>query len=549
MLADEAMAMALVPWACPCDFGPERRYRLEELIAYGRRSFVYRARDSRLSSTGFDAQVVIKITPPLAYVAPTGDQPGQSGRSGLENDALSTRRVTHPNVLRVIDHGEDESGAIYLVSEYVDGGSLAERVVPWAPRDAARFMATLSRAVQAAHMAGVIHCDLKPSNILLTRDGEPKLADFDLSFSPVNQDETHRGNLAFMSPEQFHQEENALTPSADVYGLGGLLHWLLSGTLPHGSTPDEIVAFHRAQRQVPRAAVENDLARICSRALERRRADRYGSAQALADDLERWLSLQPIEWTKPGTLKRTGLLVRRHPVRTGFLVAALAVGAAGSYVAYDKTVGARQRELATQVEINTKTQQELEVVRNRLKMIMRISAAAIGGGGQGSAERVLPSLFWLEYLRGEIVVNAKGEVELPAQRIDGLEKLIADAEAQGTAEQTDMRIARYALAGYLVDAGRGPEALRHVEWMESHWVPNLNSNDVVVLGVGALRECAQAQIEALSQPGNTQTIQRLQRLRERLVQDGRSASMVGIVERVIKHLTITTNEDATVHLP
>lgn len=531
MLADEALAIALVPWACPCDFGPGGRYRLEELIAFGRRSFVYRARDSHWSSAGHDEVVAIKITPPVQ-----GGH-GASGSVGIENDALATRRVSHANVLRVIDRGEDPSGASYLVSEFVDGGTLTERQVPWTPQDAARFVATLARAVQAAHMAGVVHCDLKPSNILLTRGGEPKLADFDLSFSPINRDDSFRGNMAFMSPEQFNQEENALTPSADVYGLGGILYWLLSGSYPHGTTPDEIVAFHRTRKSVSRLVVETDLARICARALERQRVDRYGSALALAEDLEHWLELRPIAWTKPSVLKRSRLLIRRSPVWTVLALVALVAVFAGSYIGYDKTVGSRRRELETQRTINETTQKELDRVRQRLMTVIRLASAAINTGGQGGTERVLPALFWMEYLRGQIVLNAKGEVDLPEKRIDGLEKIVADADANGTAEQTDHLIARYALAGYLVDAGRASDALVHVAWMESHWIPKLEKQDLIVLGIDTLKRCSQAEIDVLTESQAGKAVSGLRTLREGLVKDGRSDSLVAIVDRTIKHIS------------
>ncbi len=544
MLADEAMAAALVPWACPCEFGPDGRYQLEELIAFGRRSFVYRARDSRLSSSGFDAHVAIKITPrnPMPAVASSSEPVPHV--VGPEGDALAARRVTHPNVLQILDRGEDATGAKYLVAEFVDGGTLADRSAPWAPKDAAALVAILAHAVQAAHMAGVVHCDLKPANILLTKQGEPKLADFDLSFSPVNRDETHRGNLAFMSPEQFNQDENSLTPAADVYGLGGILFWLLTGEFPHGTTADEIVAFHRTQQRVRLPAIDSDLAMICGKAMERQRSNRYLSALGLAADLENWIAGRPIEWTRPSPWKRSWLLVRRNSLRTGLVLAALLASGAGAYITYDKTIGAKQRELATQAKMNANTQKELDAVRARLKFVMRTVSAAIGSGGSGSVERVLPSLFWMEFLRGQIVANAKGDVELPPQRIEGLEQIVQDADTRGTAMHTDMLMARFALTGYLVDAGRGSDALEQVQWMEAHWVPTLDPEDVVVLGVATLRQCAEIELDALRLPSTKPLIARLQSLRQRLIDDGRSASMVGIVERVVKRIKPTAKDAA-----
>lgn len=572
MLADEAMAVALVPWACPCDFGPGGRYRLEELIGIGRRSFVYRARDSRLSSAGFDAHVAIKITP-TSSSAPTPTPAPISGSSGpasstllksdvgvvgvagqramnrswdaaTDGDALAARRVTHPNVLQILDRGVDETGAHYLVAEYVDGGTLEDTQAPRLPEDAAKFVATLARAVQAAHMAGVVHCDLKPSNILLTREGVPKLADFDLSFSPANTDDTHRGNLAFMSPEQFDQEDNALTPSADVYGLGGILYWLLSGKMPHGDSVDEVVAFHRAKRPVPLPPVEPDLAAICAKALARERPARYESALSLADDLDRWLAHLPLPWTRPSIARKARLLARRSPMLVALGALALLATIPSAYIGYDKTIGERRREVEAQKAINEKTQQELEKVRAQLKLVIRSAAAATDYGGRGGVERILPSLYWLEWFRGQIVTNTRGEVEFPRQRIESLAQIIEEAEANGTAGHTDILVARFALAGYLVDDNNGAAALKHVEWLENHWAPKLDTNDVVVLSLSALRACAEAELAMLT-PSSSRSfdekietqLTRLRAVRDQLQTDGRPTVMLRIVERAIARMS------------
>lgn len=527
MLADEAMAESLVPWACPCDFGRGGRYRLEELIGMGRRSFVYRARDSHMSSAGFDAPVAIKITPASA---------------GSGADALAARRVSHPNVLQVIDRGVDEAGTSYLVAELVDGGTLAGEEVPWAAPKAVACVTKLARAVQAAHSAGVVHCDLKPSNILMTRSGEPKLADFDLSFSPVNRDQAQRGNLAFMAPEQFDAAENALAPAADVYGLGGLLYWLLSGRMPHGDSLEAIAAFHRERREVPPLSIERDLDAVVARALRRDRSERYDSAGALAVDLERWAQRLPIEWTHPGVVRRTRLLVARNPIRTALAVAGMLAVSAGSFILYDQTVGAQRREVATQARINETTKENLERLRAQLRFVVQGAAAALRTNASDGFERLLPSLFWLEEIRGRIIASAKGEIEAPPQRIESLQAMVEAAEGRGWGEHIDALIARYTLAGYLVQADRGLEAMRQVEWLEEHWAPRLAQGDIAALGLEAYRACAAAEIAVVEGSSLEEPLRALDRIEAKLHTDGRSFELPGMVQGVRRRIMDTTSK-------
>ena len=119
------------------------------------------------------------------------------------------------------------------------------------PRQAAAFIERIARGVHAAHMAGLVHCDLKPNNVVLSVAGEPKVADFGIAIRATDPgpavaaldesgDDEPLGNLAFMSPEQFRMEPGALTIPSDVYALGGMLYWMVTGELPNGSTPEEI---------------------------------------------------------------------------------------------------------------------------------------------------------------------------------------------------------------------------------------------------------------------------------------------------------------------
>ena len=195
-------------------------------------------------------------------------------------------------------------------------------------------MITLARAVQVAHDAGIIHRDLKPSNILFTEDGIPKITDFGLAKrleSDSRQTESGQimGSPSYMAPEQARGHTKDVGPAADVYALGAILYEMLTGRPPFkGETPietvrqvtdDEVVP---PSRLVPRVA--RDLETICLHCLNKEQSRRYGSARALAEDLESFLAGRPIKARRTPFWERGGKLARRHPVAAASLAAGLA---------------------------------------------------------------------------------------------------------------------------------------------------------------------------------------------------------------------------------
>jgi hypothetical protein len=352
----------------PSNFGPvmddgTQRYELTELLGEGAFGQVYLAVDRRLSEADHAALVSIKILPDTGRSA--------AGRQRLVDEATKARRIDHPNVVRVLDRGVSDQNENYIVYEYVAGGDLGRRVRGrrggLQPREAARLTAGLARGVHAAHMAGLVHCDLKPNNIVVTDEAEPKVADFGIAIrtettkvTPPAGERTDGerseplGNLAFMSPEQYRMEPGALTIPTDVYALGGMLYWLLTGTLPNGSTPDEIRVTHdlangRREPPSPRAVrreIDEDLDAICMRAMALRPQDRYSSAARLADDLDRWRQHEPIGWTRPRAARRLRLWAVRKPgLAIASVILALTV-MAGAVSLWRLAVVADQRRIA-----------------------------------------------------------------------------------------------------------------------------------------------------------------------------------------------------------
>ncbi len=280
----------------------------------------------------------------------------QTGRGDATNlsrfraEAGALARLTHPNIVQIHEVNQ-HAGRPYLVLEYVPGGTLRRECgPPQDPRRAAEVVRTLAGAVHFAHTQGVVHRDLKPGNVLLTRDGVPKVTDFGLAkFHAVLGDETAvmamgvptpsdqvLGTPQYMAPEQADGRLGAVGPRSDVYALGVILYELLTGRPPFdGPAPvevvrqllgEEVLSPDRLQPRLPR-----DLVTICLKCLEREPGRRYATAADLAEDLRRFLKREPIKARPVGYVGSLARWCRRHPARaalTAALVVSLASGLA-----------------------------------------------------------------------------------------------------------------------------------------------------------------------------------------------------------------------------
>jgi serine/threonine protein kinase len=236
----------------------------------------------------------------------------RSGRRSSRSAALLLReaylqaRLDHPNVVSTYGVGNLD-GVNYIVSEFLDGPSLRERLLdqPLTPRDAASLMTTLALAMDHVHSFGIIHRDLKPANIVFNQDGTPKITDFGLAFvmgeprEPEDFPPVIVGNPAYMAPEQARGDHEKLGPATDVYALGVMLYELLSGRRPFQCrrSIDLIKMTVEVEPQPPsrwRSGLPRELDRVCLKCLKKEPQERYPSAGALADDLERFLAGKPI---------------------------------------------------------------------------------------------------------------------------------------------------------------------------------------------------------------------------------------------------------------
>ncbi len=264
-------------------------------------------------------------------------------------EAEAASAVRHPNVVTLYEAGVTDD-AFLLALEYVPGGTLADRLTaPLAPRAAARMAETIARAVHHIHRSGLLHLDLKPSNILLDGDVEagwetvvPKVTDFGIARAtePTATDTDGAGaggTPSYMAPEQISRPRNEMTARADIHGLGAILYHMLTGRPPHqGATILETIDLVRRQDPVPprrfSSAIPRDLETICLKCLHKDPVRRYASAEALADDLGRWLDGRTIAARPVSAAEKTWRWCRRRPA-VAALAAALILTLSVSFAA------------------------------------------------------------------------------------------------------------------------------------------------------------------------------------------------------------------------
>ena len=284
-------------------------------------------------------QVALKLLP-------GGRRAGPRERRQWLREAEAASLVRHPNVVTLYEVGEADD-CFLLVLEYLPGGTLADRLSgPLPPVNAARLIETIARAVHHIHLHGQLHLDLKPSNILL--DGEagagweaiiPKVSDFGIARTadPGATDTAGvgaGGSPPYMAPEQITKPRKELSPSADIHALGAILYHMLTGMPPYrGATVLDTLEQVRNQEPVPPrrliAQIPNDLETIALKRLEKNPSARYASAEAMADDLRRWLGGRPISARPVSPLENFWRRCRRRPVvaaLTAALMLVLSIG-------------------------------------------------------------------------------------------------------------------------------------------------------------------------------------------------------------------------------
>ena len=328
-------------------------YRIVREIGHGGMSLVFLAeRDDRQ----FAQTVAIKV------LRPGHDSEVDEGRLRAERQILAS--LSHPNIARLLDGGVTEDRLAYIVMELVDGEPIDQYCNARAlgVRQRLDMFVTVAEATQYAHRNLVVHRDLKPTNILIARDGTVKLLDFGLAklLAPSIDGATSLTTQRWMTPEYAAPEQiqgRGTTTLTDVYQLGVVLYELLSGKLPFGTRQQSAHALERAvleqEPQLPSAAgsrpdLRGDLDAIVLKALRKEPEQRYASAQELADDIRRHLSGHMVIARKQTAVYRARRFARRH--RLGVAAAFALLLLAAGYGATVTLNARRVRETLARIE-------------------------------------------------------------------------------------------------------------------------------------------------------------------------------------------------------
>ncbi len=371
-------------------------FEIVRLLGSGGMGHVYLGR--RIDGE-FEQEVAIKLL-----------QPGRSSgalEALFRNERQILASLAHPNIAALFDGGQTSDGAPFVIMEYVDGTDIAQSVRDrnLSVDETLRLFTSVCEGVAAAHSALVIHRDIKPGNILVTRDGVPKLLDFGIA----GNIDANAGDItsapamtpSYASPEQLRGQR--LTTRSDIYSLGALLFELLTNEPPYGRdhlTPVQVdaqISGGRRPRPSERcdavgasdrgAAVRGDIDAIVAKAMAEQPVDRYGSAGELIDDIQRHLNREPVRARPDSHGYRIGRFVRRN---AAFVTAGAAVVAA---IAIGLVVSVVQ----TQIAQEQRDQAELRFNETR----------ALVGYLMNDLYQGLDSISGGAYLRSDIAITAK----------------------------------------------------------------------------------------------------------------------------------------------
>jgi eukaryotic-like serine/threonine-protein kinase len=263
-------------------------YKVLKVLGQGGMGVVYKARQR-----GLKRIVALKMIS-------AGGHHGPADLARFRSEAVAVADLQHPNIVQIYEVGED-NGHPFFSLEYVAGGSLARKIggTPQPPREAAQLVRALADGMEYAHQRGIIHRDLKPANVLLTESGEPKVSDFGLvkrleDDAGQTQSGSILGTPSYMAPEQAEGKIKEIGPRTDIYALGGVLYELMTGRPPfRAASVLDTLQQVRTQEPIPpsqfQPKVPRDLETICLKCLQKEPAKRYATAQALGEDLRRFL--------------------------------------------------------------------------------------------------------------------------------------------------------------------------------------------------------------------------------------------------------------------
>jgi serine/threonine-protein kinase len=364
-------------------------YEILKVLGRGGMGVVYKARQPKL-----DRIVAVKVIR-------AGGHASENDLARFVTEAQAVAALQHPNIVQIYETG-DHNGQRFFTMEFVAGGSLADKVDKYSlpPKEAAALVEPLARAMAYAHGKGVVHRDLKPENVLLETPvnggaAVPKITDFGVAkrFDPAEPGArvtglTMTGDVigtpSFMAPEQARGDPKAIGPATDIYALGAILYASLTGRPPfQAALPwDVIEQVIRDEPVTPSSLVRKtprDLETIILKCLRKEPRERYPSAEALADDLRRFLNGEPIVARPIGRIERCVKWAKRYPTAAA-LLASLVLGIAVSTgLAYwaigerghaKKSEGTAQQKAALAQQKQTEAEQARDEAKKRYMMAL-----------------------------------------------------------------------------------------------------------------------------------------------------------------------------------
>jgi tetratricopeptide (TPR) repeat protein/tRNA A-37 threonylcarbamoyl transferase component Bud32 len=366
---------AATPAPAPSTLPRITGYEILGELGRGGMGVVYKARDYRLNRV-----VALKMMLSGAHAGP-------QERLRFQIEAETVAGLDHPNIIKIHEIGE-HAGCPYLALEYLEGRSLDHYLTEHKPTpdEAARIIETVARAIHHAHLNGVVHRDLKPSNIFLTRDGTLRILDFGLAKRQESGTQTQSGAVLgtphYMAPEQAGGNTRHVSPAADVWALGAILYEMLAGQPPfRGDTLMNTLL--KVQNQEPlapsrlHARLPRDLDVICLKCLRKEPKSRYVSSEALADDLRRFRTGEPIQARPVPAWERAIKWARRRPTAAALVL--VSVAGLVAFLAVGFWVNARLR----------RANEELRTARDRAEKRSRLARTAVDDMYVQVAERWL----------------------------------------------------------------------------------------------------------------------------------------------------------------
>jgi tRNA A-37 threonylcarbamoyl transferase component Bud32 len=434
-------------------------YEILEKLGEGGMGVVYKARQVRAKRV-----VALKMIRGLLT---------EQDRARFRIEAESVARIKHDNIVQIYEIAEHQ-GRPYFSLEFCACGSLAERLSggPLPPREAARLVESLARAMQAAHRKHIVHRDLKPANVLLDEVGQPKISDFGLAkrmdeASGLTQTDAVMGTPSYMAPEQA-EGKKTVGPPADVYALGTILYECLTGRPPFkGVSYLDTLEQVRQQEPTPprqlRRGVPRDLETICLHCLKKDPARRYNSAEDLAEDLRRFQNGEAVRVRRMGSLERMWRWLHQGPgLATLFMLMVVCVLGTTLVVLY-RAMLAQQRpvfeaeggrvtgQVAGQIDEFLRSRHRLsELFAGASSVIDYFKATTSDKEKEATEARLLPSLKQRvkedENMQAMAVLDAAGRVVMAAGEPEPRRDLgqlphIREALARGKGGVADVQFA------------------------------------------------------------------------------------------------------------